>query len=125
MLERLSTPGRVVGLLFTAVIFCAAAAGTTLSVDKSWGKCVGVTDGDTISVMHNGRAVKVRLEGIDCPETGHDFSNTAKKFTSALVYGRTVEVHQTDTDGYGRILGVVFADGFESGDATKWSSTVP
>jgi len=43
------------------------------------GKCVGVTDGDTISVMKEGRAVKVRLEGIDCPEAGQDFSNSAKK----------------------------------------------
>jgi endonuclease YncB( thermonuclease family) len=25
------------------------------------GKCVGVTDGDTISVMHNGVAEKIRL----------------------------------------------------------------
>ena len=32
------------------------------------GRVVGVTDGDTISVMRDGRAVRVRLEGIDCPE---------------------------------------------------------
>ncbi len=75
------------------------------------GKCVGVTDGDTISVMHGGRAVKVRLEGIDCPESGQDFSNAAKKYTSALVYGKTVEVRQTGTDRYGRVLAVVYADG--------------
>ncbi len=75
------------------------------------GKCVGVTDGDTISVMHDGRAVKVRLEGIDCPERGQDFSNAAKKYTSALVYDKTVEVRQTGTDRYGRVLAVVYADG--------------
>ena len=32
------------------------------------GKCVGVTDGDTITVMQAGRALKILLGGIDCPE---------------------------------------------------------
>ena len=46
------------------------------------GKCVGVTDGDTITVLREGRQVKVRLEGIDCPERGSPFSNNAKRFAS-------------------------------------------
>jgi endonuclease YncB( thermonuclease family) len=28
----------------------------------------GQTDGDTISIMHASRPVKIRVEGIDCPE---------------------------------------------------------
>lgn len=32
------------------------------------GKVVGVSDGDTIKVMHDGKAEKIRLNGIDCPE---------------------------------------------------------
>jgi len=52
------------------------------------GKVVGVTDGDTISVMRSGRAVKVRLHGIDCPEGGQDFGRRAKQFTSGLVFGK-------------------------------------
>ena len=44
------------------------------------GKCVGVTDGDTISVMHNGKAEKIRLNGIDCPESHQDFGAKAKKY---------------------------------------------
>lgn len=32
------------------------------------GKVVGISDGDTISVMHKGKAQKVRLAGIDAPE---------------------------------------------------------
>jgi endonuclease YncB( thermonuclease family) len=34
------------------------------------GKVVGVIDGDTIEVMHLGKAERVRLWGIDCPEMG-------------------------------------------------------
>jgi len=42
---------------------------------------VGVSDGDTISVMRGGRAVKVRLNGIDCPENGQPFGTRAKQYT--------------------------------------------
>ena len=58
------------------------------------GKCVGVSDGDTISVMHAGRAVKIRIEGIDCPELGQDFGTRAKQFTSALVFGKDVQIKE-------------------------------
>jgi micrococcal nuclease len=42
---------------------------------------VGISDGDTISVMHNGRAEKIRLNGIDCPEKRQAFGQLAKQFT--------------------------------------------
>ncbi len=32
------------------------------------GRVVGVTDGDTITVLHNGKGERIRLHGIDCPE---------------------------------------------------------
>ena len=41
---------------------------TVVASDTFTGKVVGVSDGDTISVMRGGKAVKVRLYGIDCPE---------------------------------------------------------
>ena len=52
------------------------------------GRVVGVTDGDTISVMRDGRSVRVRLEGIDCPERGQDFGQRAKQFTSDMAFGK-------------------------------------
>ncbi len=99
-------------LLLTVLVLLAILPPTVaITGDTFTGKCVGVTDGDTISVMRDGRAVKVRLEGIDCPELGQDFSNAAKKYTSALAYGKTVGVRQTGTDKYDRVLAVVYADG--------------
>jgi micrococcal nuclease len=71
------------------------------------GKVVGVSDGDTISVMHNGRGQKIRLHGIDCPEKGQAFGQRAKQFTSALVFGKEVTVTVKDTDKYGRTIGEV------------------
>ncbi len=71
-----------------------------------------MSDGDTISVMHRGRAQRVRLHGIDVPEKRQAFGNNAKKFTSDLVFGRVVAVQVVDVDRYGRIVGeVILPDG--------------
>jgi len=76
------------------------------------GECVGDADGDTITVLSPvTNQVKIRLEGIDCPEGGQDFGNRAKQFTSALVFGKQVEVRPTGQDRYGRTLARVFVDG--------------
>ena len=71
------------------------------------GKVVGVTDGDTITVLHNGKGERVRLHGIDCPEKGQAFGTVAKQFTSALVFGKEVTVTVQDSDKYGRTIGEV------------------
>lgn len=71
-----------------------------------------MSDGDTIDVLREGRAVRVRLEGIDTPERGQPFGTRAKQFTSDLVFGKTVAVQVKGTDQYGRILGeVILPDG--------------
>ena len=51
---------------------------------------VGVADGDTITVLRDRQQIRIRLDGIDCPEGGQAFSNRAKQFTSALVFSRQV-----------------------------------
>ncbi len=70
-------------------------------------KVVGVSDGDTITVLHDGKAERIRLHGIDCPEKRQAFGNRAKQFTSTLVFGTTVTVQVMDRDRYGRTVGVV------------------
>lgn len=71
------------------------------------GQVVGVIDGDSLRVMHNGRAKKVRLHGIDCPEKKQPFGQRAKQATSALSFGQHVTVRRAGKDRYGRTLGTV------------------
>jgi len=71
------------------------------------GQVVHVADGDTIIVTHNGERVKVRLYGIDTPESSQYYGQNAKQFTSAQVMGKTIEVDPIDIDRYGRIVGLV------------------
>ena len=53
--------------------------------DNWAGKCVSVSHGDTITVMPEGKAEKIRLQGIDCPEGKQDFSSEATAFAATLV----------------------------------------
>jgi len=77
----------------------------------SWSaKVVSVTDGDTITVIRDGRQVKIRLYGIDSPEKSQDYGQKARDLTAGLVAGRNVEVEQKDIDRYGRVVGLVKVD---------------
>lgn len=76
------------------------------------GKVVGVSDGDTITVLDkNNKEHKIRFGGIDAPESKQDFGNKAKENLSNLVYGKTVRVISNKIDKYGRTVGTVFLDG--------------
>ncbi len=76
------------------------------------GEVVGVLDGDTIEVLHNGKAQRIRLQGIDCPEKGQPYGNNAKQATSSLVFAQVVTLEIHGKDKYGRVLAdVSLADG--------------
>lgn len=76
------------------------------------GKVVGISDGDTITVLSpDKKEMKIRLYGVDCPEKGQDFGNKAKQFTSDQLFGKTVEIDPVTMDRYGRTIGIVEVNG--------------
>jgi endonuclease YncB( thermonuclease family) len=65
-----------------------------------------------LDVLRAGKAVRVRLHGIDTPEKAQAFGTRARQFSSALAFQQTVTVRVTDIDRYGRLVGeVVLPDG--------------
>jgi endonuclease YncB( thermonuclease family) len=46
--------------------------------------------------MREGREVRVRLNGIDAPESGQPFGARAKRFVSELAFGNIVSVEVLD-----------------------------
>jgi micrococcal nuclease len=76
-------------------------------------KVIHITDGDTITVLNDANEqIKIRLNGIDCPEKAQAYGNQAKQFTKDLVAGQMVAIQAYETDRYGRTIGdVTLADG--------------
>ena len=58
------------------------------------GRVVGVHDGDTITVLvANHKQYKVRLAGIDAPESKQAFGTRSKESLSRMVFGKDVNIH--------------------------------
>jgi endonuclease YncB( thermonuclease family) len=89
----------IVSVILLAAIPCLAE---TFS-----GRLVKVTDGDTVQVLHNGKAEKIRLVGIDCPEKSQPFGQSAKRLVLNLAAQKTVTILVAGKDRYGRTLGTV------------------
>lgn len=92
--------------LAVAALWLVTMAG--LTADELRGRVVAVADGDTITVLDAGkRQHKIRLNGIDAPESGQAFGQVAKQGLSALVFGQDVRVVWSKVDRYGRLVGTV------------------
>ena len=101
---RASLRGGCVGIL---LLLCAPLATADFS-----GRVVGVLDGDTIKVLHNHHAERIRLSGIDCPEKGQAYGQKAKHAASELAFGKEVTLQTHGKDKYGRTIGdVILPDG--------------
>ena len=100
--------------------------------EKYEAKVVRVIDGDTIDVLINGNTYRIRLLGVDCPETTAErnkpyeydsitdlnylaeWGQRAKKFTEEVLDHRTVYVEFDELAGlkgyYGRYLAYVYLE---------------
>lgn len=79
------------------------------SAEQFIGRVVGVTDGDTVTVLDAGNQQhKIRLAGIDAPEKRQAFGNVSRQHLAALVFQRNVTVDYYKTDRYGRLVATVF-----------------
>lgn len=72
------------------------------------GKLVKVLDGDTVEVLHGGKAERIRLAQIDCPEKNQPFGQAAKKYVLGVAAHKIVTVEVEIVDRYGRTVGEVF-----------------
>lgn len=93
--------------LFILLLFWSISASAATLV----GQVVGVTDGDTVTVLDEQRQQhKIRLAGIDSPEKKQPFGQRSKESLSDAVFGKTVSVEWDKADRYGRIVGKIVVD---------------
>lgn len=76
-----------------------------------------VADGDTLLVLPDSahEAVKLRIEGIDAPESCQPGGQASRDAMVDLVHRKSVQVIAHGTDTYGRVLGRVEIDGRDVG----------
>jgi len=96
----------------TLLLTVTWGSGCSSAVHEFTGKVVAVADGDTITVLRDRTQVRIRLDGIDCPERGQAFGRRAKAFTSQLAFGNVVTIRPRHKDRYGRTVAeIVLPDG--------------
>lgn len=87
------------------VVLLTVLLGAPAFAEEFAGRVVGVIDGDTIDVLHDGKAERIRLNGIDCPEKGQAYGQKAKQAASDLLFGKDATLHTHGKDKYGRTIG--------------------
>jgi hypothetical protein len=86
---------------FLGIALAIALFATPTAAIEFVGKVVGVTDGDTITVLTaQQQQHRVRLSGIDAPEKRQSFGERSKQSLSNLVYGKRVKV-EAGPGGFG------------------------
>jgi len=74
-----------------------------------------ISDGDTVqAIIPEGTKLKIRLYGIDAPETpkgskpGEPFGNASRDYLASLVSQRSVKVEILDIDRYRRMVAIIW-----------------
>jgi endonuclease YncB( thermonuclease family) len=82
-------------------------------------RVVRVADGDTIEAIPAGeqRPIRIRLHGIDAPESDEVFSREAIALLRTLLFDRRVHVAGRDLDRYGRLVARITVAGEDASAA--------
>ncbi len=90
--------------VLTALLLLLAIS-TPVAADSISGRIVGVSDGDTVTLLDSAKTPhKVRLIGIDAPEKSQPFGTRSKQSLSSLVFGKQVVIEFYKKDRYGRLI---------------------
>lgn len=100
--------------ILNTALLCLTFLTSTPSFADVTGRVVGITDGDTITVLDNTNVQhKVRLAGIDAPEKKQPFGQKSNQSLSDCAYDKTAVVEGNKLDRYGRLVGKVLVSGLD------------
>lgn len=91
-------------LLFTILSFVAAPLP---ALADATGRVVHVHDGDSLTVVDQGKKLRLRLAGIDAPELAQPYGWKALRSLSRLCRGREATVVERGKDDDGRLIASV------------------
>ena len=97
-----------------AVLILALSAAPGLALADFTGRVVKVGDGDTLTVLVNKKQFKVRLDGIDAPESGQAFGKRSQQSLANICAAKQARVEDRGKDHYGRTIGRVSCAGVDA-----------
>lgn len=82
---------------------------------------LGCNDGDTCNIVVNDEdVIRVRLSGVDTPESGNPFSEAARRFTNDLIKGKSksekLKLKCVGSGGFDRTACFIEVDGQDLGE---------
>lgn len=90
----------------SALLLATLALPLLAHSDTLQGHVVGITDGDTITLLDAANTQhKIRVAGIDAPEKKQPFGQRSKESLSALAFDKDLTIEWSKKDRYGRIVG--------------------
>lgn len=93
------------------VVFPVASWGNSTTFEA---KVVKIVDGDTITALDaQNTSIKIRMYGIDAPESKQAFGQKAKQALTTAIATKIITVIDHGTDIYGRMLGTIWLDGYD------------
>ncbi len=69
---------------------CVGLLATLAAANQFQGKLIKVTDGDTFTILHEGKELRIRLAEIDAPECGQFIWRKSRKALADYVVGKVI-----------------------------------
>ena len=95
-------------LFYTIFLFCFWQNAFCQKI-VTQGKVIKIIDGDTFDLLlKDNSTIRIRMNGIDCPEKGQPYYKNAKQGLAGFIFGKEVSIISTGKDRYKRTLADVY-----------------
>lgn len=89
---------------------------------------IGISDGDTMTVLQDHQQVKIRLAEVDAPEKAQPFGTRSRQSLADLCFKAQAEIRPQTRDRYGRTVARVTCNGIDAsqhqvGTGMAWAYT--
>jgi len=75
---------------------------------------ISISDGDTLTVLHEQKQIRVRLAEIDAPERKQPFGTRSRQSLSEICYRKEAKLTSSRTDRFGRTVARVHCNGVDA-----------
>lgn len=97
--------------LIIAAFFLASIASAAEVLN---GEVIGISDGDSLTVLVDRKPIKVRLAEIDAPESNQPFGTRSRQSLAAICYRKMAQITWQTRDRYQRVIGQIQCAGVDA-----------